>query len=1062
MKEAKKRRWLWILLEVPLLCFALALVGDGALADGDTSSSDTRAGQSSRADSGRDSAPMQTQASAPSGSCGPNADYVITQFFGAAITPGVSLVPASQCNQCTAIIPLPFVYNFYGQPFSSVIAGDNGTLAFSTNPNSYNNYCLPRPAYSNVIMAHWDDLDMRPTVDPNLGIFTSVSGVAPNRTFNIEWRTCRYGGTVCDGPVNFEVQLFEGQDKFKIIYGEVTNNGGSATIGVQRDTGSQLTQFACNTTDSIQQGLELTFAQPQCPTSTPTATGTATPTYTRTNTPTSTTTPTATSTVTGTPPTATNTVVGGPTRTPTRTSTPGGFPTPTCMPNTVIIPHTVGLGGSPGEPAIVRKGSGAKQLASSGSGAGAGDANTLPENYTSWKPVAPISFILDDGTQENSVGWTNSTMNFTAIWINRFSPAPSDFPIQLQQISIMWPNNAALVGKNVALLVYRDADANGDPSNATKVAQINGQTISVADGVTFQNFPVNVVVPGPGDIYIGFADTYNSGGVSPRTFPAPLDTTASQVRSWVSAMDDATDPDFDNLGNNDNLGTIDTLSGGALAGNWVIRASGQTQAGGGTCPSPTSVPSPTVGATATRTSTAVRTSTPVGTATSTRTPTSTPTATPPCGPTAPYITSITTDVSIVPGDSVINGSRCDNCVLGVVLPFPFRLYGQSYTQVGVSTNGNLQFTTLDDAAEHTCNTAGIFQNTILAYWNDLDTRQETCGPDCGMYTSTTGSAPSRIFNIEWRACVKNLDNGECEGDAKFEARLYEGQDKFELIYDQVSDQGSNAATGVRGSSTNMFTFYSCSTQSVSQRLKVTFTQPQCAPEPTITPTYTPTGTATTTASPTSSPCPITFSDVDPDNTFYPFIRCLACRGIISGYNDGTFRPFNDIIRGQIAKVVSNAAGFDEDPGPQIYEDVDGNNPFYQWINRLSMRGHMGGYPCGTVEAEPCIEPDKRPYFRPFANATRGQLAKIVANAAAVGGTPSGVFYTDVQEDHPFYTWIMRLTGLGVMSGYDCGGKAEPCDDENRPYFRPFNNVTRGQASKIVANTFFPGCETPAR
>jgi hypothetical protein len=212
---------------------------------------------------------------------------------------------------------------------------------------------------------------------------------------------------------------------------------------------------------------------------------------------------------------------------------------------------------------------------------------------------------------------------------------------------------------------------------------------------------------------------------------------------------------------------------------------------------------------------------------------------------------------------------------------------------------------------------------------------------------------------------------------------------------------------------------------------------------------------------TSTPCTVTFTDVDENNVFYSFIRCLACRGIISGYDDGTFRPFNDITRGQIAKIVSNAAGFDEDPGPQIYEDVDGSNPFYQWINRLSMRGHMGGYPCGTVDAEPCIEPDNRSYFRPFNNATRGQLSKIVANAAGVGGKPTGVFYTDVQEDHPFYIWIMRLTEAGVMSGYDCGGEGEPCDGQNRPYFRPYNNVTRGQASKIVANTFFPGCQTPS-
>ncbi|HKP51033.1 MAG TPA: M14 family zinc carboxypeptidase [Chloroflexia bacterium] len=233
--------------------------------------------------------------------------------------------------------------------------------------------------------------------------------------------------------------------------------------------------------------------------------------------------------------------------------------------------------------------------------------------------------------------------------------------------------------------------------------------------------------------------------------------------------------------------------------------------------------------------------------------------------------------------------------------------------------------------------------------------------------------------------------------------------------------------------------------------------------PMLPPPPTSAATSTSTATATSTACAITFTDVPPDSTFYTWIRCLACRGIISGYTDGTFQPGNDITRGQIAKMVSNSAGFNEDPGPQIYEDVPEASPFYAWINRLSMRGHMGGYPCGLVPEETCEPPDNRPYFRPNASATRGQLAKIVSNAAGLGGDPTGLFYTDVPDDHTFYVWIMRLTTLGVMSGYPCGTiPEEPCDEESRPYFRPFSNVTRGQASKIVANTFFPGCETPSR
>ncbi len=185
------------------------------------------------------------------------------------------------------------------------------------------------------------------------------------------------------------------------------------------------------------------------------------------------------------------------------------------------------------------------------------------------------------------MGWTNQTVNYPAIWLNRFSPVDGDFPIQVNQISVQFPGptsaGRSLVGLAINLLVYVDADRNNDPSNAVKIAQLPA-TVTASDGVTFSNYAVSVLASTPGDLYIGFSDTYNSGGVSPISFPSPLDTTASQVRSWVAGQSANIDPDYDNLGNNDTLGTIDSFG---LPGNWVIRASGDTQAGGGGCPTPT-------------------------------------------------------------------------------------------------------------------------------------------------------------------------------------------------------------------------------------------------------------------------------------------------------------------------------------------------------------------------------------------------------------------------------------------------------------------------------------------
>ncbi|HYP39403.1 MAG TPA: S-layer homology domain-containing protein [Chloroflexia bacterium] len=205
--------------------------------------------------------------------------------------------------------------------------------------------------------------------------------------------------------------------------------------------------------------------------------------------------------------------------------------------------------------------------------------------------------------------------------------------------------------------------------------------------------------------------------------------------------------------------------------------------------------------------------------------------------------------------------------------------------------------------------------------------------------------------------------------------------------------------------------------------------------------------------------PISFTDVPRANTFYPFVQCLACRSILSGYHDGTFRPNANITRGQIAKIVSNAAGLAERIGGQTFEDVPPSNIFYEHIERMASRGVIGGYPCGG-ESEPCSTENK-PYFRLNANATRGQISKIVSEAKGYTGPSGSQIFEDVPSTNTFYTWVQRLSSKGIMGGYNCGGTSEPCGNGNRPYFRPNNNATRGQTSKIVANAFFPECDTLA-
>lgn len=235
------------------------------------------------------------------------------------------------------------------------------------------------------------------------------------------------------------------------------------------------------------------------------------------------------------------------------------------------------------------------------------------------------------------------------------------------------------------------------------------------------------------------------------------------------------------------------------------------------------------------------------------------------------------------------------------------------------------------------------------------------------------------------------------------------------------------------------------------------TEPTFTSEPTSTtePTSEPTSTSTLEPIATPTECSIAFSDVPQGSTFYPYLQCLVCLGIINGYPDGTYRPNNAVTRGQLSKIVANAANFTDAQTTQMFEDVPQGATFYDYINRLAARSYIGGYACGGP-SEPCGE-SNLPYFRPNNTATRGQISKIVSNAAGFNDQPVGLQFSDVPIGSTYYEYTFRLAIRGIMSGYACGGPSEPCGETNLPYFRPNFDATRGQTAKINSNTFFSGC-----
>lgn len=159
----------------------------------------------------------------------------------------------------------------------------------------------------------------------------------------------------------------------------------------------------------------------------------------------------------------------------------------------------------------------------------------------------------------------------------------------------------------------------------------------------------------------------------------------------------------------------------------------------------------------------------------------------------------------------------DRAVAGLTPPFPLRFFGQTFTIFGVSSNGVLQLGGggVDGEWVNTALPNGQFGPAIFAFWDDLRTDTVSGG---GVFTATTGTIGTRVFEVRWVAIP--LNNGDALGFSVF---FYESplQPDFVISYAPGTlprSQGSSATIGVQLSGTGPSSAFSLNTASVTSGL----------------------------------------------------------------------------------------------------------------------------------------------------------------------------------------------------------------------------------------------------
>lgn len=207
---------------------------------------------------------------------------------------------------------------------------------------------------------------------------------------------------------------------------------------------------------------------------------------------------------------------------------------------------------------------------------------------------AELQFALDDGSYEQTLTMWHPYEEHAGIYLNRFAAPTGTGAFTINALTIAFPANVpagwTMAGEQVNLVAYYDADADGNPRNATRLGSDHFVTIAQADA--FLTFPVDFRVPGDGDIYVGFESSYARGGQWPMRYPGALDNTAPVFKhSWMAGTLDDRAPNLDNLDDNAIQGMVEDVSAG---GNWLIRATGTDPAND--CIAPNSAPWLSIGA----------------------------------------------------------------------------------------------------------------------------------------------------------------------------------------------------------------------------------------------------------------------------------------------------------------------------------------------------------------------------------------------------------------------------------------------------------------------------------
>lgn len=171
-----------------------------------------------------------------------------------------------------------------------------------------------------------------------------------------------------------------------------------------------------------------------------------------------------------------------------------------------------------------------------------------------------------------------------------------------------------------------------------------------------------------------------------------------------------------------------------------------------------------------------------------------------------------------------------------------------------------------------------------------------------------------------------------------------------------------------------------------------------------------------------------FDDVKADSKYFDSLAFLKKNGVISGYDDNTFRPYQELSRAELMKTIVNAKK--QFPLALNYSNCfkDVRNEWYAPSVCLAKeKGWVSGYADGS--------------FHPNETLTKAEALKMILEAFEIKKTPDAPpvdMFEDLDKDAWYYPYVEIALDRKLIN-----------ENPNLEFYQPDAPAIRGDIAQII-------------